>query len=104
METELRCQAIVMGFLILKNEIEVSVMNYDVIIIGAGTADMSAGKKRGEKVALIDAHDPPHSEASHHGDTRIIRHAYGEGGIYVSMALRANCGWSRRTGSNKSFL
>ncbi|MEI8598660.1 FAD-dependent oxidoreductase [Vibrio sp. M60_M31a] len=33
--------------------------------------------------------DPPHSHASHHGETRIIRHAYGEGEEYVPLALRA---------------
>ncbi|MFA1820847.1 N-methyl-L-tryptophan oxidase [Virgibacillus oceani] len=72
-------------------------MDYDVIIIGAGTAGMSAGyylSERGQKVALIDAYDPPHSEGAHHGDTRIIRHAYGEGANYVSMALRASELWA----------
>lgn len=46
---------------------------YDAIIIGAGTMGMAAGyylAKEGKKVALIDAHDPPHAEGSHHGETR----------------------------------
>jgi sarcosine oxidase/N-methyl-L-tryptophan oxidase len=71
-------------------------MNYDVIIIGAGTVGMAAGyflAKKGKKVALIDASDPPHTEGSHHGETRLIRHAYGEGPHYVAMALRASELW-----------
>lgn len=46
---------------------------YDAIIIGAGTMGMAAGyyiAKEGKNVALIDAHDPPHTGGSHHGETR----------------------------------
>ncbi|WP_042143524.1 N-methyl-L-tryptophan oxidase [Paucisalibacillus sp. EB02] len=71
-------------------------MNYDVIIIGAGSMGMAAGyylSKKNKQVLLIDAYDPPHSEGSHHGETRIIRHAYGEGENYVPMALRAQELW-----------
>ncbi|XPE52641.1 hypothetical protein ACNKHX_06600 [Shigella flexneri] len=32
---------------------------------------------------------PPHQHGSHHGDTRLIRHAYGEGEKYVPLVLRA---------------
>ena len=32
---------------------------------------------------MLDAFTPPHEEGSHHGDTRIIRFAYGEGASYV---------------------
>src|SRR5690625_1156749 len=72
-------------------------MHYDAVIIGAGTAGMSTGyflSALGKKAALIDAFDPPHSEGSHHGDTRIIRHAYGEGENYVAMSLRAGELWT----------
>lgn len=71
-------------------------MIYDVVIIGAGTMGMSAGyylAKGGKTVALIDSNNPPHSEGSHHGETRIIRHAYGEGDKYVPMALRSQELW-----------
>jgi hypothetical protein len=30
---------------------------------------------------MTDAHQPPHQEGSHHGSSRLIRHAYGEGEI-----------------------
>jgi N-methyl-L-tryptophan oxidase len=71
-------------------------MHYDVIIIGAGSMGMAAGyylSKSGKKVLLLDSHNPPHSEGSHHGETRIIRHAYGEGEDYVALALRAQELW-----------
>lgn len=57
---------------------------------------MSAGyhlAKRGMSVLLIDAFDPPHEEGSHHGEPRLIRHAYGGDATYVSMALRAHALW-----------
>ena len=57
---------------------------------------MAAGyflAKQGVKTLLIDSHDPPHAQGSHHGDTRIIRHAYGEGREYVPLALRSQELW-----------
>jgi len=70
--------------------------HYDVIVIGAGSMGMAAGyflAKKGAKTLLIDAFDPPHDHASHHGETRIIRHAYGEGRQYVRLVLRAQELW-----------
>lgn len=71
-------------------------MNFETIIVGAGSMGMAAGyflARQGKKVLLIDAFDPPHTEGAHHGETRIIRHAYGEGENYVPMALRAQELW-----------
>ncbi|OUQ89754.1 N-methyltryptophan oxidase [Brevibacillus brevis] len=71
--------------------------NYDVIIVGAGSMGMAAGyylAKQGVRTLMVDAFDPPHTMGSHHGDTRIIRHAYGEGKQYVPLALRAQQLWS----------
>lgn len=71
-------------------------MNFETIIIGAGSMGMAAGyflASQGKKVLLIDAFNPPHTEGAHHGETRIIRHAYGEGENYVPMALRAQELW-----------
>ncbi|MFS0750495.1 N-methyl-L-tryptophan oxidase [Oceanobacillus sp. 1P07AA] len=71
-------------------------MIYDIAIIGAGSMGLSAGyylSKAGKTVALIDADNPPHTEGSHHGETRIIRHAYGEGDVYVPLALRSQKLW-----------
>ncbi|WP_280531336.1 N-methyl-L-tryptophan oxidase [Paenibacillus castaneae] len=70
--------------------------SYDVIVVGAGSMGMSAGYElvaRGAKTLLIDAFDPPHSMGSHHGEPRLIRHAYHGGETYVRMALRADERW-----------
>lgn len=72
-------------------------MHYDVIVIGAGSMGMSAGyflSKNGKKVLLLDSYVPPHNKGSHHGETRIIRHAYGEGEEYVSLALKSQKLWN----------
>ncbi|WP_342424735.1 N-methyl-L-tryptophan oxidase [Paenibacillus sp. FSL E2-0178] len=69
---------------------------YDVIIVGAGSMGMSAGyhlARRGVKTLLIDAFDPPHTEGSHHGETRLIRHAYSGDPAYIDLALRAQVLW-----------
>ncbi|MFM1653216.1 N-methyl-L-tryptophan oxidase [Brevibacillus sp. B_LB10_24] len=71
--------------------------HYDVIVVGAGSMGMAAGyflAKQGKSTLLIDAYDPPHTMGSHHGDTRIIRHAYGEGAQYVPLVLRAQQLWN----------
>lgn len=71
-------------------------MLYDVIIVGAGSMGMAAGyylTESGQTVALVDAFDPPHEAGSHHGKTRLIRHAYGEGSSYVPLVLHAQNLW-----------
>lgn len=81
--------------------------HFDVIIVGAGSMGMSAGyylAKQGIKTLLIDAFDPPHSMGSHHGDTRIIRHAYGEGRGYVPLALRAQTLWNELQQETKETI
>ncbi|WP_093318067.1 N-methyl-L-tryptophan oxidase [Thorsellia anophelis] len=70
---------------------------YDLIIIGSGSVGAAAGyysKKAGMNVLMIDSHFPPHTDGSHHGQTRIIRHAYGEGENYVPLLLKAQSLWS----------
>lgn len=71
-------------------------MQYDLIIVGSGSVGSAAGyyaTRAGLKVLMIDSAMPPHQEGSHHGETRIIRHAYGEGARYVPMVLRAQQLW-----------
>ena len=69
---------------------------FDTIVVGAGSMGMAAGwflAKAGQKVLLLDPGDPPHDRGAHHGETRLIRHAYGEGAAYVPLALRAHELW-----------
>ena len=71
-------------------------MKYNHIIVGAGSMGSAAAYflgKQGRRVLLIDAFTPPHNEGSHHGDTRLIRFAYGEGEKYVPFVLRAKKLW-----------
>lgn len=69
---------------------------FDMIIIGAGSMGLAAAyysAKDGYKTLAIDAHTPPHDFGTHHGDTRLIRFAYGEGEKYVPFVLRAKKLW-----------
>ncbi|PKE30389.1 N-methyl-L-tryptophan oxidase [Rahnella sp. AA] len=71
-------------------------MDYDLIIVGSGSVGSAAGyyaTRSGLKVLMIDSAMPPHQAGSHHGETRLIRHAYGEGARYVPMLLRAQALW-----------
>lgn len=71
-------------------------MVYDLITIGSGSVGSAAGyyaTEAGLNVLMIDSAFPPHQAGSHHGDTRLIRHAYGEGEKYVPLVLRAQALW-----------
>lgn len=71
-------------------------MRYDLIIVGSGSVGAAAAwysTQAGLNVLAIDAAHPPHQQGSHHGDTRLMRHAYGEGANYVPLVLRAQTLW-----------
>ncbi|MGL4486935.1 MAG: N-methyl-L-tryptophan oxidase [Yersinia sp. (in: enterobacteria)] len=73
-------------------------MDYDLIVIGSGSVGSVTGyyaSQAGLKVLMIDSAMPPHHAGSHHGDTRIIRHAYGESEKYVPLVLRAQTLWDK---------
>ncbi|AVJ17261.1 N-methyl-L-tryptophan oxidase [Serratia sp. MYb239] len=75
-------------------------MEYDLIVVGSGSVGAAAGyyaTQAGLKVLMVDSEIPPHSNGSHHGNTRIIRHAYGEGEKYVPLLLRAQALWNGLT-------
>lgn len=81
--------------------------HYDVIIIGAGAMGVSTGyfaAGKGLRVLMLDAYNPPHTKGSHHGDTRIIRHAYAEGKSYVPMVLRAQQLWEELEAATKNHI
>lgn len=71
-------------------------MEYDLIVVGSGSVGAAAGyyaTRAGESADDRQRHSP-HRTGSHHGDTRIIRHAYGEGEKYVPLVLRAQALWN----------
>ncbi|MCM2971928.1 N-methyl-L-tryptophan oxidase [Larsenimonas suaedae] len=87
------------------------------LIIGGGsmglaTADALAATELSDtashtndatRVRVLDAHSPPHAHGAHHGQTRLIRLAYGEGAGYVTLARRALALWrelERETGES----
>ncbi len=79
-------------------------MKYNLIIIGSGSVGAAAGyyaTRAGLNVLMTDAHMPPHQHGSHHGDTRLIRHAYGEGEKYVPLVLRAQTLWDELSRHNE---
>ncbi|WP_110688891.1 N-methyl-L-tryptophan oxidase [Salinicola endophyticus] len=71
----------------------------DLLIIGGGSMGLAAADHLAARgvgsVQVLDAHDPPHDQGAHHGETRLIRLAYGEGSGYVALAQRAWAGWQR---------
>lgn len=71
-------------------------MRYDLIIVGSGSVGAATAwyaTQAGLSVLAIDAAHPPHNQGSHHGETRLMRHAYGEGAKYVPLVLRAQALW-----------
>ncbi|MEK5058553.1 N-methyl-L-tryptophan oxidase [Paenibacillus shunpengii] len=79
----------------------------DVIIIGAGTMGLSSGyylAKSGKSVLMLDAYEPPHTQGSHHGDTRLFRYAYTGDLVYNAMAVRAHELWSQLERESSSTL
>jgi len=58
-----------------------------------GSATTYQLAKRGARVVGIDRFSPPHVFGSSHGDTRVTRHAIGEGSAYVPLVLRSHELW-----------
>ena len=69
---------------------------HDVAVIGlgaAGAATLHALTQRGVDVVGVDRFSPPHAMGSSHGETRMLRVAYGEGAGYTPLAARARTLW-----------
>jgi monomeric sarcosine oxidase len=65
---------------------------YDVAVVGLGAAGagaLYALAKRGVRAIGVDRFAPPHDQGSSHGETRMLRAAYGEGAAYTPLTLRA---------------
>ncbi|STJ44794.1 N-methyl-L-tryptophan oxidase [Escherichia coli] len=78
-------------------------MKYDLIIMARfrRRCRRVLCNRAGLNVLMTDAHMPPHQHGSHHGDTRLIRHAYGEGEKYVPLVLRAQTLWDELSRHNE---
>lgn len=72
-------------------------MKYHTIVLGLGAMGSAALyhlAKRGVRVLGIDRFDPPHTQGSSHGETRVIREAYFEHPSYVPFVQRAYELWA----------
>lgn len=71
----------------------------DTAIVGGGTIGLATAAALSQNsrysLVVIDADRPPHDHASHHGHTRLVRVAYGEGRDYVPLARAALAEWRR---------
>ncbi|MGB1252864.1 MAG: N-methyl-L-tryptophan oxidase [Candidatus Promineifilaceae bacterium] len=75
-------------------------MSYDTIVIGLGgmgSAALYQLAKRGANVLGIDRFDPPHTNGSTHGESRVTRLAVGEGPEYVPLVARTHEIWHELT-------
>jgi len=80
---------------------------YDVAVIGAGVFGAWTAwhlAKRGQRVALIDAHGPAHSRASSGGETRIIRMGYGADELYTRWSQRSLAQWKEFFAATRQAL
>lgn len=71
---------------------------WDVIVVGLGAHGSAAAAslaRRGVKVLGFDAHTPPHTVGSSHGETRIIREVYAEHPDYVPLIQQSYEIWQR---------
>lgn len=65
---------------------------YDVAVIGGGSMGIAAAyylAKANQKILVIDQFSIPNTFGSHHGETRILRLGYGNGGTYVPLVKEA---------------
>ncbi|EFA79103.1 hypothetical protein PPL_07928 [Heterostelium album PN500] len=70
---------------------------YDVIVVGGGITGSSSAymlAKSGLKVLLLEQYDMCHTNASSHGDGRIIRYSYPED-IYIKLSKLAYPLWAQ---------
>ena len=80
---------------------------YDVAVVGAGAFGAWTAlhlRRRGRKVALLDAYGPGHSRSSSGGETRIIRMGYGPDELYTRFALRSMKLWRQFARRSKEHL
>lgn len=68
----------------------------DVAVVGLGAMGSATAyhlARDGASVVGLDAHAPPHTQGSSHGESRIIREGYWEDPAYVPLVRRAFALW-----------
>ncbi len=71
---------------------------FEVAVLGlgaAGAATLYALARAGVSAVGLDRFAPPHPHGSSHGETRMLRAAYGEGAGYTPLALASIAAWRR---------
>ena len=69
---------------------------YDVVVIGGGSMGIATAyylAKAEQKVLVVDQFTVPNIYGSHHGETRILRLGYGNGGTYVPLVKESLTLW-----------
>ena len=69
---------------------------YDVVVIGGGSMGIATAyylAKAEQKVLVVDQFTVPNIYGSHHGETRILRLGYGNGGTYVPLVKESLSLW-----------
>ena len=80
---------------------------FDVAVIGLGAMGSATAyqlAKRGQRVIGIDRYEPPHSQGSHCGESRITRIAIGEGEQYVPLVTRSHEIWRELEAQSRESL
>lgn len=70
--------------------------SFDVIVIGLGiigSAALNFVARSGARVLGIDRFAPPHTFGSSHGQTRLLRTAYANSGLYLPLVRESIRGW-----------
>lgn len=80
---------------------------YDVIVVGSGSMGSAADyflAKEKKKVLMMDQYSVPNSNASHAGETRMLRFGYGQGEKYVPLVQEAYKLWKELEGETGKTL
>ena len=80
---------------------------YDVIIAGLGVMGAAAAWQlaaRGQRVLGLDRYQPPHTQGSSHGGSRVIREMAFEHPRYVPLARRSYTLWAQLEAATKRQL
>jgi len=67
-------------------------IKYDAAVVGGGVMGAATSlslAQRGLSVVNFEQYESPHNKGSSHGETRLLRTAYAEGGAYMPLARKS---------------